>query len=219
MTHSPTGRHFIAIGEILLIAATSLGATLWPIQPASATIASPGSLSSTSAPAGIIINSPWVVDTEGTEWAYGTTSSTMGTLISRNPATGEFTSRAIITGDEGSIAGLYSPLTNMAIFSARRTGSGNRITTFDLSTGTRVATRVLANDETLIRALTFSNIADSYIVGTNQNPAKVMKYGTTTGTLEYSSTFATGLKEITAFIPNGNEILAAVNTTPIKLVS
>ena len=62
MTHSPTRRFLIAIGEILLITATSLSMPLWPTQPASATIASPGSLSSTSAPAGIIINSPWVVD-------------------------------------------------------------------------------------------------------------------------------------------------------------
>jgi len=219
MTHSPTRRFLVAVGEILLITATLLTATLWPTQPASATIASPGSLSSTSAPAGIIINSPWVVDASGTEWAYGTTSAAMGTLVSRNRTTGAFTSRAIAAGDEGSIASLYSPLTNMAVFSARRPGSGNRITTFNLATGARVATRTLATDETLIRALAFNSDADSYIIGTNQNPAKVMKFGTNTGNLEFSSTLATGLKEITAFIPNGTELLAAVNTNPIKLVS
>ena len=219
MTHSPTRRFLIAIGEILLITATSLSMALWPTQPARATIASPGSLSTTSAPAGIIINSPWVVDATGTEWAYGTTSASMGTLISRNQITGVFTSRAITAGDEGSIAGLYSPLANVAVFSARRTGLGNRLTAFDLATGTRISTRTMATDETLIRALAFNSAADSYIVGTNQNPAKVMKFGITNGNLEYSSTLATGLKEITAFIPNGTELLAAVNTNPIKLVS
>ncbi|MSZ39006.1 MAG: hypothetical protein F2605_02905, partial [Actinobacteria bacterium] len=219
MTHSPTRRFLIAIGEILLITATSLSMALWPTQPARATIASPGSLSTTSAPAGIIINSPWVVDATGTEWAYGTTSASMGTLISRNQTTGVFTSRAITAGDEGSIAGLYSPLANVAVFSARRTGLGNRLTAFDLATGTRISTRTMATDETLIRALAFNSAADSYIVGTNQNPAKVMKFGITNGNLEYSSTLATGLKEITAFIPNGTELLAAVNTNPIKLVS
>jgi len=219
MTHSPTRRFLIAIGEILLITATSLSMPLWPTQPASATIASPGSLSSTSTPAGIIIDSPWVVDASGTEWAYGTTSASMGTLISRNRTSGVFTSRAINAGDEGSIAGIYSPLTNMAVFSARQTGSGNRLTTFDLATGTRISTRTLATDETMIRALAFNSAADSYIIGTNQNPAKVMKFGINSGNLEYSSRLATGLKEITAFIPDGNELLAAVNTNPIKLVS
>ncbi|MEY4899354.1 MAG: hypothetical protein RL294_1165 [Actinomycetota bacterium] len=219
MTYSPTRRFLIAIGQILFITATSLSVPLWPTQPASATIASPSSLSSTSAPAGLIINSPWVLDTSGTEWAYGTTSASMGTLISRNRTTGAFTSREIIAGDEGSIAGLYSPLSNVAVFSARRTGLGNRITAFDLATGTRISSRTLAPDETLIRALAFTSGADSYIVGTNQNPAKVMKFATTTGALEYSSTLATGLKEITAFIPNGTELLAVVNTDPIKLVS
>ena len=219
MTHSPTRRFLIAIGEILLITATSLSLPLWPTQPASATIASPGSLLSTSAPAGIIINSPWVVDASGTEWAYGTTNASMGTLISRNRTTGVFTSRAITAGDEGSIAGLYSPLTNVAVFSSRRTGLGNRITTFDLATGTRISSRTLASDETLIRALAFNSAADSYIIGTNQNPAKVMKFDTSTGNMEYSSKLATGLKEITAFIANGSDLLAAVNTNPIKLVS
>ncbi|MEN9910832.1 MAG: hypothetical protein RLZZ441_400, partial [Actinomycetota bacterium] len=182
-------------------------------------IAAPSSLSSTTAPAGLIINSPWVADASGTEWAFGTTSASMGTLISRNRTTGAFTSREVIAGDEGSIAGLYSPLSNVAVFSARRTGLGNRITAFDLATGTRISSRTLAPDETLIRALAFTSGADSYIVGTNQNPAKVMKFATTTGALEYSSTLSTGLKEITAFIPNGTELLAAVNTIPIKLVS
>jgi len=219
MTHSPTRRFLIAIGEISLLIVTSLSLPLWPTQPASATIASPGSLSSTSAPAGIIINSPWVVDASGTEWAYGTTSASMGTLISRNRTSGVFTSRAITAGDEGSIAGIYSPLTNVAVFSARRTGLGNRITAFDLATGNRISTRTLAIDETLIRALAFNSAADSYIIGTNQNPAKVMKIGINSGNLEFSSTLATGLKEITAFIPNGSELLAAVNTNPIKLVS
>ena len=143
----------------------------------------------------------------------------MGMLISRNRTTGAFTSRAITAGDEGSIAGIYSPLTNVAIFSARQTGSGNRLTAFDLATGTRISTRPLATDETLIRALAFNSAADSYIIGTNQNPAKVMKFGINSGNLEYSSRLATGLKEITAFIPDGNELLAAVNTNPIKLVS
>ncbi len=219
MTHSPTRRFLIAIGQILFITATSLSVPLWPTQPASATIASPSSLSSTSAPAGLIINAPWVLDASGTEWAYGTTSASMGTLISRNRTTGAFTSREMIAGDEGSIVGLYSPLSNVAIFSARRTGLGNRITAFDLATGTRISSRTLAPDETLIRALAFNSAADSYIVGTNQNPAKVMKFATTTGALEYSSILSTGLKEITAFIPNGTELLAAVNTIPIKLVS
>jgi hypothetical protein len=219
MTYSPTRRFLIAIGQILFITATSLSVPLWPTQPASATIAAPSSLSSTTAPAGLIINSPWVADASGTEWAYGTTSASMGTLISRNRTTGAFTSREIIAGDEGSIAGLYSPLSNVAVFSARRTGLGNRITAFDLATGTRISSRTLAPDETLIRALAFTSGADSYIVGTNQNPAKVMKFATTTGALEYSSTLSTGLKEITAFIPNGTELLAAVNTIPIKLVS
>ncbi|MBJ7433041.1 MAG: fibronectin type III domain-containing protein [Microbacteriaceae bacterium] len=219
MTYSPTRRFLIAIGQILFITATSLSVPLWPTQPASATIAAPSSLSSTTAPAGLIINSPWVADASGTEWAYGTTSASMGTLISRNRTTGAFTSREVIAGDEGSIAGLYSPLSNVAVFSARRTGLGNRITAFDLTTGTRISSRTLAPDETLIRALAFTSGADSYIVGTNQNPAKVMKFATTTGALEYSSTLPTGLKEITAFIPNGTELLAAVNTIPIKLVS
>ena len=219
MTHSPARRFLIAFGEILLITATSLSMPLWPTQPANATIASPGSLSSTGAPAGININSPWVVDASGTEWAYGTTSASMGTLISRNRTTGEFTSRAITAGDEGSITGLYSPLTNVAVFSARRAGLGNRLTTFDLTTGTRISTRTMANDETLIRAMAFNSGADSYIIGTNQNPAKVMKFGVTSGNLEFSSTLATGLKEITAFIPDGSALLAAVNTNPIKLIS
>ena len=219
MTYSPTRRTLIAIGHILFVAATSLSVPLWPTLPASATIASPGSLTSTNAPTGLIINSPWVVDAAGTEWAYGTTGSSMGTLVSRNRTSGEFTSRAISAGDEGAIAGLYSPQTNMAVFSARRSGAGNRIITFDLTTGTRLATRTLAADENLIRALTFTSTGDSYTIGTNQNPAKVMKFTTTTGALEYSSTFGTGLKEITAFIPNGPEFLAAVNTTPIKLVA
>ena len=143
----------------------------------------------------------------------------MGTLISRNRTTGVFTSRAITAGDEGSIAGLYSPLTNVAVFSSRRTGLGNRITTFDLTTGTRISSRTLASDETLIRALAFNSAADSYIIGTNQNPAKVMKFDTSTGSLEYSSKLGTGLKEITAFIADGNDLLAAVNTNPIKLVT
>ena len=219
MTHLPTRRFLVAIGQILLITATSLSVPLWPTLPASATIASPGSLTSTNAPAGLVINSPWISDTSGTEWAYGTTSSSMGTLISRNRTTEEFTSRAINTGDEGSIAGFYSPTSNMAVFSARRAGAGNRIVTFDLTTGARLSTRTLASDENLIRALTFTSTGDSYTIGTNQNPAKVMKFTTTTGALEYSSTFGTGLKEITAFIPNGPEFLAAVNTTPIKLVT
>ena len=219
MTHSPTRRFLIAIGQIMLITATSLSVPLWPTLPANATIASPGILSSTNAPAGLVINSPWIADSAATEWAYGTTGASMGTLISRNRTTGEFTSRAIAAGDEGSIAGLYSPLTNMAVFSARRTGAGNRITTFDLTTGNRIATRALATDENLVRALAFNSDASSYIVGTNQNPAKVMKFETTTGVLEYSSTLGSGLKEITAFIPNGTEVLAAVNTNPIKLVT
>ena len=219
MTHSPTRRFLIAIGEILIITATSLSVPFWPTHPASATIASPGRLSSINAPTGISINSPWVLDASGIEWAYGTTSASMGTLISRNRTTGEFTSRAITAGDEGSIAGIYSSLTNMAVFSARRTGAGNRITTFDLTTGARIATRALAFDETLIRALAFNSDASSYIIGTNQNPAKVMKFETTTGALEYSSTLGTGLKEVTAFIPHGTELLAVVNTNPIKLVS
>jgi hypothetical protein len=219
MTHSPTRRFLLAIGQILLITATSLSVPLWPAHPANATIAAPGSLSSTNAPAGLVINSPWISDASGTEWAYGTTGSSMGTLISRNRTTGEFTSRAITAGDEGSIAGFYSPTSNMAVFSARRAGAGNRIVTFDLTTGARLSTRTLASDENLIRALTFTSTGDSYTIGTNQNPAKVMKFTTTTGALEYSSTFGTGLKEITAFIPNGHEFLAAVNTTPIKLVT
>jgi hypothetical protein len=219
MTHSPTRRFLIAIVQIMLITATSLSVPLWPTHPANATIASPGILASTNAPAGLVINSPWIADSAGTEWAYGTTGASMGTLISRNQTTGEYTSRAITAGDEGSIAGLYSPLTNMAVFSARRTGAGNRITTFDLTTGTRIAARALASDETLIRALAFNSDASSYIVGTNQNPAKVMKFEAATGALEYSSTLGSGLKEITAFIPNGTELLAAVNTNPIKLVT
>jgi len=219
MTHSSTRRFLLAIGQILLITATSLSVPLWPAHPANATIAAPGILSSTNAPAGLVINSPWISDASGTEWAYGTTGSSMGTLISRNRTTGEFTSRAITAGDEGSIAGFYSPTSNMAVFSARRAGAGNRIVTFDLTTGARLSTRTLASDENLIRALTFTSTGDSYTIGTNQNPAKVMKFTTTTGALEYSSTFGTGLKEITAFIPNGHEFLAAVNTTPIKLVT
>ncbi len=218
MTHPPIRRFLVATGEILLITAISLSMSLLPAPSASATVASPGTLSTTVAPAGILINSPWVVDTSGTEWSYGTTSASMGTLISRNRTTGVFTSRAVNAGDEGSIAGLYSPVTNVAVFSTRRTGSGNRLTTFDLGTGTRISTRTLATDETLIRALAFNSSGDSYIIGTNQNPAKVMKFGVTSGNLEFSSTFASGLKEITAFIPNGTELLAAVNTTPIKLV-
>jgi hypothetical protein len=143
----------------------------------------------------------------------------MGTLISRNRTTHEFTTHEIAAGDQGSIAGLYSPATNTAIFSARRAGAGNRIITFDLTTGTRIATRSLAVDENVIRALSFSYAGDSYVIGTNQNPAKIMKFATTTGALEYSSTLESGLKEITAFIPSGNELLAAVNTNPIKLVT
>jgi hypothetical protein len=46
-----------------------------------------------------------------------------------------------------------------------------------------------------------------------------MKFEAATGALEYSSTLGSGLKEITAFIPNGTELLAAVNTNPIKLVT
>ncbi len=219
MTHSPTHRFLLAIGQIMLITATSLSVPLWPAHPANATIAAPGSLSSTNAPAGLVINSPWISDASGTEWAYGTSSLSMGTLISRNRTTGEFTSRAISAGDEGSIAGFYSPTSNAAVFSVRRAGAGNRIITFDLTTGTRLATRTLAADENLIRALTFTSTGDSYTIGTNQNPAKVMKFTTTTGALEYSSTLGTGLKEITAFIPSGYEFLAAVNTNPIKLVA
>jgi hypothetical protein len=166
-----------------------------------------------------MIDSPWVVDASGTEWAYGTTGSSMGTLVSRNRATLGFTSTAISAGDQGSVAGLYSPVTNVAVFSALRAGAGNRIITFNLATGTSLATRTLAVGENLIRALAFNYTGDSYIIGTNLNPAKIMKFEATTGALEYSSTLATGLKEITAFIPSGTDLLAAVNTSPIKLVT
>jgi titin len=218
MTHSPTRRSLISVGEILIIIASSLSVPFWPAHHAHATIASPGSLSSTAAPTGIVINSPWLVDTAGTEWAYGTTASSMGTLISRNRTTLQFTTKEIASGDQGAIAGSYSPITNMAIFSARRAGAGNRIVTFDLATGTRIATRTLAVDENNIQALAFNPMGASYIIGTNQNPAKVMKFETATGALEYSSTLGSGLKEITALIPSDNEVLAAVNTSPVKLV-
>lgn len=219
MTHSPTRQSLISIGEILFVIASSLSLPLWPAHPAHATIASPGSLTATSAPSGIIIDSPWVVDASGTEWAYGTTGSSMGTLISRNRTTLQFTTKEIASGDQGSIAGAYSPITNMAIFSARRAGAGNRIISFDLATGTRISTRTLATDENNIRALTFNPMGASYIIGTNQNPAKVMKFETATGSLEYSSSLGSGLKEITALIPGDNDVLAAVNTSPVKLVA
>lgn len=219
MTHSPARRGLVSVGEILIIIAATLSVPLGPTHPAQATIASPGRLTSTVAPPGIMIDSPWLVDASGTEWAYGTNGSTMGTLIARNRTTHEFTVNDIAAGDQGSIAGVYSPVTNMAIFSVRRAGAGNRITTFDLATGTRIATRALAVDENHIRALAFNSLGGSYIIGTNQNPAKVMKIETATGAVEYSSTLATGLKEITAFIPSDTNLLAAVNTNPIKLVT
>ncbi len=219
MKHSPTRQSLISIGEILIIIASSLSVPLWPMHHAHATIASPGSVTTTGAPTGIIIDSPWVVDSTGTEWAYGTTASSMGTLISRNRTTLQFTTKEIASGDQGAIAGSYSPITNMAIFSARRAGAGNRIISFDLATGTRIATRTLAVDENNIQALAFNPMGASYIIGTNQNPAKVMKIETATGALEYSSTFGAGLKEITALIPGDNDVLAAVNTSPVKLVA
>lgn len=219
MTQTPTRRFLTVVGNILLVIATSLSVPLWPTIPASATVASPGSLGSTPAPSGTIINSPWLVDSAGTEWAYGTTSSSIGTLISRDRTTGQFTSRAIVAGDEGSLAGLYSPLTNTAVFSSRRAGAGNRIVAFDLSSGARISSRALALDENNIRAMAFNNTADSYIIGTNQSPAKVMKFGVASGAMEYSSTLGAGLNEITAFIPSGLELLAAVNTNPVKLVT
>jgi hypothetical protein len=219
MKHSPTRQSLISIGEILIIIAASLSVPLWPMHHAHATIASPGSVTTTGAPTGIIIDSPWVVDSTGTEWAYGTTASSMGTLISRNRTTLQFTTKEIASGDHGAIAGSYSPITNMAIFSARRAGAGNRIISFDLATGTRIATRTLAVDENNIQALAFNPMGASYIIGTNQNPAKVMKIETATGALEYSSTFGAGLKEITALIPGDNDVLAAVNTSPVKLVA
>lgn len=219
MKNSRTRRFLISLGEILLITATSLTVPLWPVHSASATVASPGILTSAAAPIGTIVDSPWIADSAGTEWAYGTTASSMGTLISRNRATGTYSSIPIVSGDDGAIAGLYSPLTNTVLFSARRPGSGNRITTFDLTTGTRISTRALATDENNVRALAFNNNADSYIIGTNQNPAKIMKFATATGALEYSTTLGAGLKEVTAFIPSGTDLLAATNTNPVKLVT
>jgi hypothetical protein len=219
MTHSPTRQSLVSIGEILIIIASSLSLPLWPAPHAHATIASPGSLTATGAPTGIIIDSPWVVDATGTEWAYGTTGSSMGTLISRNRTTHQFATKEIASGDQGSIAASYSPLTNLVIFSARRAGAGNRIITFDLATGTRIATRALDADENNIQALLFNTMGNSYIIGTNENPAKVMKFESATGSLEFSSKLSAGLKEITALIPGDNDVLAAVNTNPVKLVS
>ena len=219
MTHSKTRQSLILIGEILIIIASSLSLPLWPAHHAHATIASPGSLTATGAPTGIIIDSPWVVDATGTEWAYGTTGSSVGTLISRNRNTLQFVTKEISTGDQGSIAASYSPLSNLAIFSARRAGAGNRIITFDLATGTRIATRTLEADENNIQALMFNTMGNSYIIGTNENPAKVMKFESATGSLEFSSKLGAGLKEITALIPGDNDVLAAVNTNPVKLVS
>lgn len=205
--------------EICLLAAASLVASPWTTVPASASVAEPVTVSSTTAPAGFLGNSPWITDAAGTQWAYGTTASLTGTLASRNPTSGAMTTAANFTGDEGSIAGVYSPLTNVAVFSARRNGQGNRMVAFDLSTGTRISTRTLAIDETNIRAITFNSTAAYYIAGTNTNPAKLLKIDVTTGSLHSSATLANGLKEISAFIPNGTESYAAVNTAPIKLVS
>lgn len=219
MKNSHTRRFLISVGEILLITATSLTVPVWPVQSASATVESPGLLASATAPSETIVNSPWIADSSGAEWTYGTTTSSMGTLISRNRSTGSYTSIPGVAGDDGAIAGLYSPLTNTVVFSVRRPGAGNRITTFDLTAGTRISTRALATDENNVRALAFNTNADSYIIGTNQSPAKIMKFATASGALEYSTTLATGLKEVTAFIRSGTDLLAATNTNPVKLVT
>jgi len=219
MKHSAKlSRTAITIGEILLVIAAGLVIPLSPATPAEATVASPSLISTTAAPTGVLVNSPWIADSAGTEWSYGTTTASVGTLLSRNRTSGVISTSTIAGGDEGSIAGLYSPLTNTAVFSVRRAGSGNRIVTFDLSTGTRLMMRAMATDENNIRALAFNTTAKSVIVGTNTVPAKLLKFEASSGNQQGSVTLSSSLKDITALIPSGTDVLAVTNSTPVKLV-
>ena len=211
-------RTAISIGEVLFVIAAGLVIPLSPATPAAATVASPALISTTAAPTGVLANSPWIADSAGTEWSYGTTTASVGTLLSRNRASGVISPSTVAGGDEGSIAALYSPLTNIAVFSVRRAGSGNRIVTFDLSTGTRLMMRAMATDENNIRALAFNTAAKSVIVGTNTIPAKLIKIDASSGNQQGSVTLASSLKDITALIPSGTDVLAVTNSTPVKII-
>ena len=84
MKHSAKlSRTAITIGEILLVIAAGLVIPLSPATPAEATVASPSLISTTAAPTGVLVNSPWIADSAGTEWSYGTTTASVGTLLSR----------------------------------------------------------------------------------------------------------------------------------------
>lgn len=152
------------------------------------------------------------------EWAYGKTAAGDGNLIKRDPVTGTLTSVGVSLGDGGTIGAAYSSASDIAVFSAVRAGQGNRMVTFNLSTGVRLSSKSLAFEENNIRALAFNSSGTSYIVGTNTSPAKVIRFDSTTGAQELSVTLATGMNDVTAFLPNGVDLLAIVNSTPVKIV-
>ena len=217
MSPSLTKRILVAIGEISLIVAALLVAPTWTTTPASATVYSPSVVSVTAPPAGILFDSPWIVGSNGTQWTYATTVDKMGTLVSRNPATGIFTATPIAAGDEGSIAGIYSPQTNIAVFSVRRTGL-QRMISFNLTTRARLSSRPLAEGETNIRALAFNSTSSSFIIGSKQNPPIVSKFEAAGGYFDYSKTLSSSVGEITSFIPNGTNLLATIGSSPVALV-
>lgn len=217
MSLSLTNRILIASGEVSLLVAAILVAPIGSATPAFATAHTPGLVSETAAPAGILFDSPWIVDSNGTQWTYATTVDKMGTLVSRNPETGALTTTPIAAGDEGSVAGVYSPQTNVAVFSVRRTGL-QRMISFNLTNRSRLSSRSLAEGETNIRALAFNSSSSSFITGTNHSPPKVSKFDATSGFLDYSKTLSSSAGEITSFIQNGTNLLATIDSSPVTLV-
>jgi hypothetical protein len=217
MSLSLTNRILVAAGEVSLLVAALLVAPIVSATPASATAHTPGFISETAAPAGILFDSPWIVDANGTQWTYATTVDKMGTLVSRNPVTGQFTTTPIAAGDEGAVAGVYSRQTNVAVFSVRRTGL-QRMISFNLSNRTRLSSRSLADGETNIRALAFNSTSSSFIIGSNHSPPKVSKFDTASGFLDYSKSLGSSVGEVTSFIQNGTNLLATINSSPVTLV-
>jgi hypothetical protein len=217
MSPTLTKRILIAIGEVSLIVAALLVAPTWSTAPASATVYSPGLVSVTAPPTGILFDSPWIVGSNGTQWTYATTVDKMGTLVSRNPTTGVFSTTPIAAGDEGSVAGIYSPQTNVAVFSVRRTGL-HRMISFNLTTRARLSSRPLTEGETNIRALAFNSSSASFIIGSKHTPPIVSKFESAGGYFDFSRTLSSSAGEITSFIPNGTNLLATIDSSPVALV-
>lgn len=218
MTHTPTHRFALAVTEFVLVTAITVGTVTTPSAPAWSTVAVPVPLSHADTLAGTELNSPWIVDSRGIEWAYGKTLANEGNLVKRDPVSGSLTSVNLGLGDEGAIGAAYSPVSDIAVFSGIRTGQGNRMVTFNLATGARLSSKSLATAENSVKALAFNSSGTSYIVGTNTSPAKIIKFSSTSGAQELSVTLATGMNDVTAFLPNGVDQIAVVNSSPVKLV-